>query len=200
MYLKKLSLINFKNYTEVDIRFSSKINCFTGNNGVGKTNLLDAIYYLSFCKSFFTGIDSFNIKHNEQFFVINGDYQVNESVENIYCGFEVGKRKKFKRNKKEYDKLADHIGLIPLVMISPYDINLILGGSDERRKFIDGIISQFDREYLYALQNYNRTLTQRNHLLKQYGATGYFDEDVVDILMSNYLKKDAIFLKKESIL
>ena len=153
MFLQNLSLVNFKNYTEVDVQFSSKINCFTGNNGVGKTNLLDAIYYLSFCKSFFTSIDSMNIKHNDSLFVINGQYMLDEKPENIYCGFEHGKKKRFKRNKKEYDKLADHIGLIPLVMISPYDINLIIGGSDERRKFIDGIISQFDREYLYDLQN-----------------------------------------------
>lgn len=181
MFLESLSLLNFKNYKQVDIDFSSKINCFTGNNGVGKTNLLDAIYYLSFCKSFFTSIDSMNIRHNESFFVVNGNYQLNNGNEQIYCGFEQGKKKKFKRNKKEYDKLADHIGLIPLVMISPYDINLILGGSDERRKFIDGIISQYDRDYLRNLQDYNRALVQRNHLLKQYGKTGYLDSDVLDI-------------------
>ena len=198
MFLQSLSLVNFKNYSEVEVQFSSKINCFTGNNGVGKTNLLDAIYYMSFCKSFFTSIDSMNIKHEDDLFVINGQYILNEKPENIYCGFEQGKKKKFKRNKKEYDKLADHIGLIPLVMISPYDINLIIGGSDERRKFIDGIISQFDREYLYDLQNYNRTLTQRNHLLKQYGKTGYLDSDVIDLYDMQLSEKGMkIFEKRE---
>lgn len=181
MFLQNLSLVNFKSYTQLEAKFSSKINCFTGNNGVGKTNILDAIYYLSFCKSFFTSVDSFNIKHGDNLFVINGQYILDNKEENIYCGFEQGKKKKFKRNKKEYDKLANHIGLIPLVMISPYDINLIIGGKEERRKFIDGIISQYDREYLFKLQNYNRALLQRNALLKQYGKTGYLDEDVLDL-------------------
>jgi DNA replication and repair protein RecF len=181
MYLQHLSLVNFKNYTGLEVDLSSKINCFTGNNGVGKTNILDAIYYLSFCKSFLTSNDSLNIKHGDSLFVIQGAYQVDKLQENIYCGFEIGKRKKFKRNKKEYEKLAEHIGLIPLVMISPYDINLIIGGSDERRKFIDGIISQFDREYLFDLQRYNRVLIQRNFLLKQYGKTGQIDISVLEL-------------------
>lgn len=199
MFLESLSLINFKNYKQVDIDFSSRINCFTGNNGVGKTNLLDAIYYLSFCKSFFTSIDSMNINHSETFFVIDGNYSVDDGNEHIYCGFEQGKKKKFKRNKKEYDKLANHIGLIPLVMISPYDINLILGGSDERRKFIDGIISQFDREYLRDIQTYNRVLSQRNHLLKQYGKTGYIDEDVIDIYDEQLIETGSrIFKNRQS--
>lgn len=181
MFLQSLSLVNFKNYAQVEVNFSSKINCFTGNNGVGKTNILDAIYYLSFCKSFFTSIDSMNVRHGDSLFVINGNYDFENHSESIYCGFEQGKKKKFKRNKKEYERLADHIGLIPLVMISPYDINLILGGSEERRKFIDGIISQFDREYLFDLQNYNKALVHRNHLLKQYGKSGYLDTEVLEL-------------------
>jgi len=181
MYLERLSLVNFKNYSDLEVQFSSKINCFTGNNGVGKTNLLDAIYYLSFCKSFLTSNDSLTIKHSQQLFVINGNYQKNGSNDLIYCGFELNKRKKFKRNKKEYDKLADHIGLIPLVLISPYDSNLIIGGSEERRRFVDGIISQFDREYLYELQRYNRVLLQRNFLLKQLNNSGYIDEEVLEL-------------------
>ncbi|MFA6401632.1 MAG: DNA replication and repair protein RecF [Salinivirgaceae bacterium] len=181
MYLERLSLVNFKNYSDLEVQFSSKINCFTGNNGVGKTNILDAIYYLSFCKSFLTSNDSLTIKHTQQLFVINGSYQINGSNDLIYCGFELNKRKKFKRNKKEYDKLADHIGLIPLVLISPYDSNLIIGGSEERRRFVDGIISQFDREYLYELQRYNRVLMQRNFLLKQLNNSGYIDEEVLEL-------------------
>lgn len=181
MFLQQLSLSNFKNYPELEVGFSSRINCITGDNGVGKTNILDAIYYLSFCKSFFTSIDSLNIRHGEQFFIIQGKYQVNEQDEHIYCGFEQGKRKRFKRNKKEYEKLADHIGMIPLVMISPYDINLVVGGSDERRKFMDGIISQFDHDYLLELQKYQRVLIQRNSMLKDASSPYQVDIDVLDI-------------------
>jgi len=199
MFLKNLSLVNFKNYAQFEAQFCQKINCFTGNNGVGKTNILDAIYYLSFCKSFFTSIDSMNIKHDDKYFIVDGQYTFDNRTDNIYCSFEQGKKKKFKRNKKEYDKLADHIGLIPLVMISPYDINLIIGGSDERRKFIDGIISQFDREYLYDLQNYNRALIQRNHLLKQYGKTGYLDNDVLDLYNIQLIEKGNRIYEKRSI-
>jgi len=181
MYLRNLSLVNFKNYAELEVDFSSGINCFTGNNGVGKTNLLDAIYYLSFCKSYFTNVDASNIRHNNPLFVIQGEYQLNGLTENIYCGYEEGKKKKVKRNKKEYDKLADHIGLIPLVMVTPSDINLIQSGSEERRKFIDGIISQFDREYLYDLQRYNRALAQKNYLLRESARSGFFDDEVLDL-------------------
>ena len=116
MYLKNLSLINFKNYNQLEAKFSSRINCFVGNNGVGKTNLLDAIHYLSFCKSYFNSIDSQNIKHEEPFLVIQGDYGISNKNENIYCGVKRNQKKQFKRNKKEYEKLVDHIGLIPLVM------------------------------------------------------------------------------------
>ncbi len=199
MFLKSLSLVNFKNYSQFEVEFCQKINCFTGNNGVGKTNILDAIYYLSFCKSFFTSIDSMNIKHGNNIFVIDGQYVFNNHTDNIYCGFEQGKKKKFKRNKKEYEKLAEHIGLIPLVMISPYDIDLVIGGSDVRRKFIDGIISQFDRNYLYDLQNYNRALLQRNHLLKQYGKTGYLDNDVLDLYTTQLIEKGNTIYKKRKI-
>lgn len=181
MYLEKLTLLNFKNYQELEVKFSSKINCFTGNNGVGKTNLLDAIYYLSFCKSFLVSSDLLNVKHHENLFVVNGNYQFTNATDEIFCGFEQGKGKRFKRNKKEYEKLADHIGLIPLVLISPYDSNLITGGSEERRKFMDGIISQFDKRYLSDLQRYNRVLMQRNYLLKQYGKTRMIDEEILNL-------------------
>ncbi len=198
MYLEKLTLLNFKNYSELEVLFSSKINCFTGNNGVGKTNILDAIYYLSFCKSFLVSSDLLNVKHHEKLFIINGSYQIAESVDEIYCGFEQGRGKRFKKNKREYDRLADHIGLIPLVLISPYDINLITGGSEERRKFMDGIISQFDRQYLFDLQRYNRVLLQRNYLLKQYGKTRHIDEEVLSLYdlelteAANYISQKRI--------
>lgn len=181
MSLHHLTLTNFKNYQSLEADFSSRINCITGDNGEGKTNILDAIYYMSFCKSFFTSIDSQNIRQGEQFFIIQGQYDFDGQTEEIYCGFEPGKRKRFKRNKKEYERFADHIGLIPLVMVSPYDINLIIGGSDERRKFIDGIISQFDKEYLLHYQRYTKILAQRNHLLKETPQTWQIDEDMLQI-------------------
>src|SRR6476661_7069643 len=137
MHLKKLSILNFKNYPEAVMDFSSRVNCFTGNNGEGKTNILDAIHYLSFCKSFFNPIDSQNIMHDEPFFLIQGQYELNDAEEEIYCGQKRNQKKQFKRNKKEYQRLADHIGLFPLVMISPNDISIVIEGSEERRKFID---------------------------------------------------------------
>jgi len=188
MYLKDLSLINFKNYEQLEIEFSQKINCFVGDNGVGKTNLLDAIYYLSFCKSRFNLIDSQNIKHNENFFVIQGNYYLSNENESIYCGIKRNKKKQFKRNKKEYKKLSDHIGLIPLVLISPYDSNLIIGGSEERRKFLNGVISQFDKQYLEDLIKYNRALSQRNSLLKDFARTNTFNIETIEIWDEQLIK------------
>ena len=182
MYLKNLSLINFKNYAQAELTFSSHINCFTGSNGEGKTNLLDAIHYLSFCKSFFNPIDSQNIMHDEPFFVVQGTFINDENKEEeIYCGQKRGQKKQFKKNKKEYDRLADHIGLFPLVMVSPADTELITEGSESRRKFIDNVISQFDREYLNDLISYNRVLSHRNALLKQFAVSGSFDATSLEI-------------------
>lgn len=167
MVITHISVLNYKNLQEVEIDFSPKLNCFLGENGMGKTNILDTIYYLSFCKSSINPIDSQNIKHDEDFFVIQGFYD-NDSgdVDEIYCGLKRRRKKQFKRNKKEYSRLSDHIGLIPLVMVSPDDSRLIEGGSDERRKFMDVVISQFDKSYLTALIQYNKALKQRNSLLK----------------------------------
>lgn len=181
MYLQELSLINFKNYNQAELSFSAKINCFIGQNGVGKTNLLDAIYYLSMCKSYLNPVDSQNIKYDEDFFVIQGDYYLNDKQEKVYCGLKKNKKKQFKRNKKEYQKLSDHIGLLPIVMISPLDNSLIVEGSDERRKFMDSVISQYDKDYLDCLVRYNRALLQRNKLLKDFYQTRTFDEDTIDI-------------------
>ncbi|MFV0470742.1 MAG: DNA replication/repair protein RecF [Paludibacteraceae bacterium] len=166
MRLDSLSILNYKNIRQADLKFPSKINCFVGNNGMGKTNLLDAIYYLSFCKSHSNTIDSQNINHDSDFFLIQGKYTLNQLDEEIYCGIKRRQKKQFKRNKKEYERLSDHIGLLPLVLISPQDGSLISEGSDERRKFIDGVISQYDKTYLHALLQYNHALKQRNALLK----------------------------------
>ena len=181
MHLKKLSVLNFKNYPEAVLEFSSHINCLTGNNGEGKTNVLDAIHYLSFCKSFFNPIDSQNILHEAPFFLIQGLFDGENKEEEIYCGLKRNQKKQFKRNKKEYSRLADHIGLFPLVMISPADSELITEGSESRRKFIDSVIAQFDREYLESLISYNKVLSQRNALLKQFGDGGRFDKDSLEI-------------------
>jgi len=166
MYLKNLSIINFKNILEADLVFSPGINCFLGKNGEGKTNLLDAIYYLSFCKSHSNPVDSQNIMHDADFFVLQAIYKENESQEEIYCGMKRKQKKVFKRNKKEYDRLSEHIGRIPLVLISPADEELIREGSEERRRFMDMVISQYDHAYMDALMSYNKTLQQRNALLK----------------------------------
>ena len=181
MFLKELKIANFRNCKEVELLFSPNINCFIGKNGAGKTNLLDAVYYLSFCKSYFGNLEQQNITHNENFFSILGTYQRNDNAETCQCVLERGKAKQFKLNKKEYDRLADHIGRYPLVMVSPYDIDLINAGSDERRRYVDSVVSQFNRTYLDDLITYNKALTQRNALLKQFSETGYFDRNMLEI-------------------
>lgn len=167
MWLKRISILNYKNIEQSELSFSHKLNCIIGKNGMGKTNLMDAVYYLSFCKSATNPVDSQNILHDRDFFVVQGFYETDaiEPME-IYCGLKRRQKKQFKRNKKEYPKLSEHIGVIPLVMVSPADSILISGGSEERRKFMDVVISQFDREYLDALIRYNKAMLQRNTLLK----------------------------------
>lgn len=168
MILEHLSLLNYKNIEQVDLDLSPNVNCFIGDNGMGKTNVLDAIYYLSFCKSSSTQQDNLNIRHEADFMMLQGRYvnALNEP-EVISCGVKRGQRKHFKRNDKEYKKFSEHLGLIPLVMISPADSLLISGGSEERRKFMDVVISQFNLPYLEALIRYSKSLQQRNALLKQ---------------------------------
>ena len=181
MHLKTLSLLNFKNYEQVDIPLSEKINCFVGENGVGKTNILDAVHYLALCKSNLNPIDTQNIMYNQEFSVVQGLFERLDKEENIYCGIKKQKKKQFKRNRKEYQKLSEHIGLIPLVMISPADNILINGGSEERRKFMNGVIAQYSKAYLDNIIQYNRALTQRNRLLKNFAATQNFNQDMVEV-------------------
>lgn len=166
MHLKTLSLVNFKNFAAEEFDFSPAVNVLLGNNGQGKTNVLDAIYYLSLCKSCFNSIDSQNITHGENFFVLQGMFEHDTAATEIYCGQKRGQKKAFRRNKKEYEKLADHIGMFPLVMVSPADNDLVNEGSSTRRKFIDAIISQFDKQYLEYLIAYNKVLDQRNALFR----------------------------------
>jgi DNA replication and repair protein RecF len=181
MYLKSVSLIHFKNYAEVELNFCPGINCFTGSNGEGKTNLLDAIHYLSFCKSFFNPVDSQNIQHGAPFFLIQGVFESGNTREDVYCGLKRNQKKIFKRNKIEYNRLAEHIGLFPSVIISPSDADLINGGSENRRKFLDSVISQFDSIYLDDLIHYNKIVLQRNALLRNFADTGHFQEDSLEI-------------------
>ena len=176
MILKKLSILNYKNIAEAILELSPKMNCFIGRNGMGKTNVLDAVYYLSFCRSANNPIDSQVIRHDEPFCMIEGEYVdevINEQGEKgnedtliISCGMKRGMKKHFKRNKKEYKRLSEHIGLIPLVVVSPSDTLLIEGTSEERRKLMDIVISQYDRSYIDALARYNNAHQQRNTLLK----------------------------------
>lgn len=196
MNLKHLSLINYRNFEELELDFSDKINCFIGSNGVGKTNILDSIYFLSFCKSWLNPIDVQNIRYGSEYFMLKGAYKLSETVDSISCGLTKGKKKSFKRNGKEYDRLSDHIGLIPLITISPYDSNLILGNSDERRKFMDMVISQFDKEYLHTLLKYNRILAQRNQLIKQISGSSSFDKDNLAIWDDQLVNTGNIIFEK----
>lgn len=201
MWLKNITLLNFKNYAAAELNFAKTVNVFVGNNGAGKTNLLDAIHYLCLCKSYFNPIDSQQIKTDEDIFLIQGDFDRNEKSEKISCGLKRNQKKQFKRNKKEYDKLANHIGLFPLVMISPYDVNLIMDGSEERRKFIDNVISQTDSKYLDELIVYNKQLLNRNALLKQVAATRKLDVTLLQILDEQLvLSGNRIFEKRQQFL
>ncbi|MCL4145910.1 UNVERIFIED_CONTAM: hypothetical protein GTU68_000481 [Idotea baltica] len=181
MYLKKISLVNYKNFEAEAFEFDTKINCFVGYNGVGKTNVLDAIYHLAFTKGYFNSIAGQNIQHHKDFFVVEGVFNLNDKEELITCSFKKGQKKLVKRNSKEYEKLSEHIGLLPLVIISPNDTNLISEGSDVRRKFMDSVIAQSDKNYLHDLINYNKVLSQRNALLKYFASNHTFDALNVDV-------------------
>lgn len=167
MYLDRINILNFKNIADATLNFSPRVNCFLGLNGMGKSNLLEAIYYLSFSRSFSGVSDSALIRHNEEMMLIQGHYQTTlGSEENISCGIVKGKRKTLKRNGKEYGKLSEHIGQFPAVIVSPQDNNLITGTGEERRKLIDMVISQSDKTYLSLLIRYNKALEQRNKMLR----------------------------------
>ncbi len=196
MYLKKISIINYKNFSSETFEFDKKINCFVGNNGVGKSNVLDAIYHLSNSRGYFNSVASQNIRHGEEFFVIDGVYDKEGREENINCSLKRGLKKIIKRNGKVYEKLADHIGLLPLVIISPADTNLIVEGSDLRRKFMDSIISLSDDSYLQNLLKYNKVLSQRNSLLKYFAANHTFDAVNIDIYDEQLVAYGAVLYEK----
>lgn len=181
MFLKQLSLLNYKNLAQIEFDFEAKINCFVGKNGVGKTNILDAIYHLAYGKSYFNPLAVQNIKHGEEFFVIDALLEKNNKEEKIICSLKKGQKKTIKRNGKVYEKLSEHIGFIPLVIISPSDADLIVEGSETRRKFIDSIIATLDANYLQVLIQYQKTVTQRNALLKYFALNQTFDADNLSI-------------------
>jgi len=201
MNLNTLSLVNYKNFESQVFDFDSKINCFVGANGIGKTNALDAIYHLAFGKSYFNPVALQNIKHGEEFFVIDGSFTKNERKEKIVVSLKRGQKKVIKRNGKAYEKFSEHIGFIPLVIISPADRNLIIEGSDTRRKFIDSVISQSDKSYLSTLISYNKVLSQRNALLKYFALNSTFNSDTLAVYneqMTGY--GNEIFKKRDEFL
>ncbi len=181
MYLKRLSLLNYKNFESRDFTFDSKINCLVGPNGIGKTNVLDAIYHLAFGKSYFNPVTTQNIRHGSDFFVIDGLFDREGESEHIVCSFKKGVRKVLKRNDKAYDRISEHIGTVPLVIVSPSDRDLILEGSETRRKFMDGVISQSDRPYLRDVLDYHKVVSQRNALLKYFAANHRFDPQTLEV-------------------
>jgi DNA replication and repair protein RecF len=197
MYLKHLHVSNFKNYEESEFDFHGNVNCFVGKNGSGKTNLLDAIHYLSFCKSYFSSQDIYSIRFNCDFFSIHGLFEGFESgmTTKIGCVFKNG-RKTVKANQKEYQRLSDHIGLFPLIMVSPYDNDIINEGSDTRRKFFDICISQFDKEYLQQLIAYQKIILQRNQLLKLYQTGEKIDLSLLQIYNNQLIPLGTYIFEK----
>lgn len=198
VFLTKISIINYKNIPDKEYELDPKINCFVGNNGVGKTNILDAIYHLSMGKSYFNVKNDQLIKNGNDYMLIDGVFKLNDKNEGIVCSLKIGEKKVLKRNGKAYKKFSNHIGLIPVVIISPYDNDLINDGSSERRKFIDSIISQNDKEYLTNLIAYTRLIQNRNKLLKQYNKSVDFDLDTIRVYDDQIFKlSDPIFKVRE---
>ena len=194
MILNRISIVNFKNIKAADLELSPKMNCFIGLNGAGKTNFLDAVYYLSFCHGVSGSPDSQLIKHDEDFFMLEGNYDSSDEVKDVIsCAMKKGRKKHFKRNGKDYRKLSQHIGLIPLILISPSDISLVIGGGEERRKFMDVAISQYDHTYLSALMRYDKALQQRNALLRGEAEP---DATLLDVLEDEMARQGNILFDK----
>jgi DNA replication and repair protein RecF len=193
-YLKQINLLNFKNYGNLQVNLHNGINVFTGANGIGKTNLIDAVHYLCMCKSFLSGNDSFNIKKGETVAMVQGNFVQDLNEFDVICNLRKEQKKVFKLNGKEYDKLADHVGRFPIVVVAPQDQALIQEGSDIRRRFVDSILSQTDRQYLKNLIKYNKALLQRNALLK----TGQTLNELYEFFDFQLIETGQLILKKEN--
>ncbi|MFN3849236.1 MAG: DNA replication/repair protein RecF [Spirosomataceae bacterium] len=199
MYLEKLYLSNFKNYDEMSFEFSQRVNCIVGENGSGKTNLLDAVYFLALSKSAFFNQDGLSINHEADVMMIDGVFSKDHKKEQITCSLQRGQRKVLLHDKKPYEKVADHIGKFPVVLIAPDDTELIKEGSEERRRFFDGVLSQMDNEYLADYQQYNRILEQRNSLLKLFNERNFLDEDLLDTYSEPLVKlAQRIYWKRKN--
>jgi len=201
MYLSAIQVLNFKNYDECSLSFSPALNIFAGPNGSGKTNLLDAIYFLCLTKSAFHSNDSLLIRHKEDFLVVTGQFIKNSKTVSVQAGLKKGQKKVFQRDRKPYPKISEHIGMFPVVIITPYDTDLIREGSEERRKFFDSILSQTDTEYLSDLLAYNKVLKQRNALLKLFAENGQQDLDLLsgyDYQLIHYGKK--LYAKRKNLM
>lgn len=196
VFLKSLSLINYKNIAEHTFEFDSKINAIVGKNGIGKTTILDAIYHLAIGKSYFNPLATQNIKHGEDFFVLDGQFEKELRTEQILCSYKKGQKKILKRNGKIYERFSEHIGLIPIVIISPSDVDLIMEGSETRRRFIDNVISTSDPAYLSSLINYQKTVAQRNALLKYFAANHVFDVDNLAVYNEQMIEMGKILFEK----
>ena len=195
MILKRLTIFNYRNIASAELEFSDKINCFVGHNGEGKTNVLDSIYFLSLTKSMASSVDSINIRHGEDMMMVQGLYDLNGVNEEISIGMKIHQKKHVKRNKKEYKKLTEHIGLLPLIIASPNDSTIIAGGSEERRRLMDIVISQYDTEYMSALTAYNKALQQRNAMLK---AEVEPDESIITIYEEMMASNGELIYRKRS--
>ena len=198
MYLKSLALSNFKNHSESYFQFGKNINCFVGDNGAGKTNILDAIHYLSLSKSYYNKIDSQNIKFEESFFVLKGIFIKDQEQSDIQCSLQKGEQKILKSNGKKYKRFSDHIGNFPIVVISPTDSNLILDGSEVRRRYIDSSIAQYNKQYLKNLIEYNKALKQRNVLLKYFAENQFFDLLSLETFDNQLIKFGTIIFKERA--
>ncbi len=196
MYLKQLTLTQYKNISFKTFDFNPKINCFIGDNGIGKSNIIDSIYHLAFGKSYFNPIAIQNIQIDEEFFILNGRFEKDGRDEKIVCSLKKGQKKIIKRNGKAYKKLSEHIGLIPTVIISPADRDLISDGSSARRKFMDGVIGQTDTAFLQNLLEYNKIISQRNALLKFFALNNAFEADTLEIYNEQLIKRSAHIYKK----
>lgn len=198
MFLKEISVVNYKNIALKKIDFEANINCFVGNNGVGKTNLIDAVYHLGMAKSYFNPSAVQNIRHGEDFYMIEGRFEKQERTEQIVCSVKKGQKKIVKHNGKTYEKIADHIGKYPMVVISPADRDLIVEGSETRRKFLDNVISQSDAVYLHSLMRYNRVLLQRNTLLKHFFTHQKFDEETLSVYDMQLTELGTVIFEKRN--